>query len=50
MWARLRNRPDPGPVDTARMLPVTYAVMLILVVMTIVLVIADIVVPVTLPL
>jgi len=32
------------------MLPVTYAVMLILVVMTIVLVIADIVVPVTLPL
>jgi membrane-associated protease RseP (regulator of RpoE activity) len=45
--ARLRRRQDPGPVDIARALPVAYGVASLLVVMTVLLVYADIVNPVS---
>ncbi len=45
MW---RNRPDPGPVDVARLLPVTYVVVVVMVGMSLLLAYADIVRPVTL--
>lgn len=44
--ARLRGRPDPGPVDTAMMLPVAWLVGALLLVMGLVLVVADVVSPV----
>ncbi len=47
-WARLLGRPDPGPVDVARMLPVAYAVGGILIIMSVILIYADIVNPVSL--
>ncbi|EFQ83176.1 putative RIP metalloprotease RseP [Aeromicrobium marinum DSM 15272] len=46
-WARLRGRPEPGPVDVARMLPVAYAVGLTLIVMSVILIYADIVNPIS---
>ncbi|MGC5616205.1 M50 family metallopeptidase [Georgenia sp. Z1491] len=46
--ARLRGRPDPGPADTARLLPLTYVVVAFMIVMTVLLIVADIVVPVSL--
>ncbi len=46
--ARLRNRPDPGPVDVARAIPLAYVVVVGLIGMSLVLVYADIVAPVTL--
>ncbi|WP_114855253.1 RIP metalloprotease [Brachybacterium sp. YJGR34] len=46
--ARLRGRGDPGPVDTSRMLPVTYAVAAAFLVMTVLLLYADIVAPISL--
>lgn len=45
-WALAQGRPDPGPVDTARMLPVGQAVFGLLIVMTLVLVWVDVVAPV----
>lgn len=45
--AQLRGRPDPGPVDTARLIPLTLAVSAVLGVMTLLLVYADIVNPIT---
>lgn len=45
-WARLRRRAAPGPVDVARMMPLAYGVFGLLIVMTAVLVLADIVAPV----
>ncbi|MDD7465328.1 MAG: site-2 protease family protein [Actinomycetaceae bacterium] len=45
-WARWRGRPDPGAFDTARLLPLSYAVIAFFVVMTLLLVVADIVNPV----
>lgn len=47
-WARLRGRPDPGYVDVAKALPVAYAMGLVLIVMSVILVYADIVNPVRL--
>lgn len=47
-WARLRGRPDPGFVDVAKALPVAYAMGLVLIVMSVILVYADIVNPVRL--
>lgn len=44
--ARLAGRPDPGPVDTARMVPIAYAVGGFLLLCGVVLVVADIVSPV----
>ena len=46
--ARLRGRPDPGPVDMSRMLPVTNVVALVFILMTVLLLYADIVEPITL--
>ena len=45
--ARLRRRPDPGYVDVARLLPVAYVVASFLLVMGVVLIVGDLVVPVT---
>lgn len=46
--ARLAGKPDPGPVDTARLLPLTYAVFIFLIAMTLLLGYADIVKPIRL--
>ena len=48
LLARLRGRPDPGPVDMSRMLPLTNAVALVFIAMTLLLLYADIVEPITL--
>lgn len=48
MIARLRGRPDPGPVDMSRLLPLTNVVAIGFLVMTVLLLYADIVKPVTL--
>jgi membrane-associated protease RseP (regulator of RpoE activity) len=45
-WARLRGRPDPGFVDVAKLLPVAYVVGVALLVMGLVLITADLVVPI----
>ncbi|MBL5972946.1 MAG: RIP metalloprotease [Candidatus Leucobacter sulfamidivorax] len=47
-WARIRRKPDPGPVDTAKMVPVTFAVVIVLGAMSLLLAYADIVKPLTL--
>ncbi|HZK05033.1 MAG TPA: site-2 protease family protein [Actinomycetaceae bacterium] len=44
--ARITGRPDPGPVDTARLLPLAYGVIGLLFLMTFILVWADIAQPV----
>lgn len=46
--ARVRGRNVPPPVDTARLMPLTYTMGTILVAMTVLLMIADIVVPISL--
>ncbi len=47
-WARVRRKPDPGPVDVARLLPVAYVVAIALVVVGGVVIFADLVKPLTL--
>ncbi len=47
-WARIRRRPDPGPVDTAKALPLTYAMSIALVIMGAITVLADLIKPITL--
>lgn len=47
-WARIRGRPDPGYVDTARMLPVAYAVGGLILVAGVVLILADLIDPIRL--
>ena len=46
--ARLRGKPDPGGVDTAKLLPVTYVMAVLILLMSLILVYADIVAPVSL--
>ena len=46
--ARLRGKPDPGPVDTAKMVPVTFVVVIVIGAMSLLLMYADIVKPVSL--
>jgi len=46
--ARVRGRPDPGPVDMARLLPVAYVVAGVLVAMGVIVIWADLVKPITL--
>ncbi len=46
--AWLRRRPDPGYVDVARMLPIAYGFGLVLMVMGVVLIIGDVVAPISL--
>ena len=47
-WARVRRKPDPGPVDVARLMPVAYVVAIALVVVGGVVIFADLVKPLTL--
>ncbi|KGN36785.1 M50 family metallopeptidase [Knoellia subterranea] len=47
-WAKLRGNPDPGHVDVAKALPVAYAVSLGLLVMSALLIYADVVNPINL--
>ena len=44
--ARVRRKPLPGPVDTAKMLPVAYAMSLVLLAMSAIVILADIVKPI----
>jgi len=46
--ARVRGKPDPGPVDTARLLPVAYIVAAVLLGVGLVVIWADLVKPITL--
>jgi membrane-associated protease RseP (regulator of RpoE activity) len=46
--ARLRGRPDPGPVDIAKVLPVSFSLFVMFVLLSIVLVLADIINPISL--
>jgi len=46
--AKLLHRPDPGAVDSAKLLPVTYVMAGVILVMSIVLIYADIVAPISL--
>lgn len=47
-WARLFRRPPPGPVDATKLVPVTFVVVIALIVMGGILILADIVNPVQL--
>jgi Zn-dependent protease len=47
-FAKLVRRPDPGPFDTARLMPLAYAVSLIFIAYSLLVLVADIVNPVTL--
>ena len=47
-FARLRGRPDPGGVDSAKLLPVTYVMAALILLMSVILIYADIVAPVSL--
>ncbi len=47
-FARLRGRPDPGHVDVAKMLPVAYVMGIAMALMGVVLIVADLVVPLSL--
>lgn len=47
-WARLTNRPPPEPVDATKLVPVTFVVVVALIVMGAVLILTDIVNPVSL--
>jgi membrane-associated protease RseP (regulator of RpoE activity) len=44
--ARVRRKPLPGPVDTAKMLPVAYAMSLVLLAMSAIVILADIIKPI----
>src|SRR5690606_4497425 len=45
-FAKIRRKPDPGPVDTAKMVPITFVVVILLGAMSVLLMYADIVKPV----
>jgi membrane-associated protease RseP (regulator of RpoE activity) len=47
-FARMLGRPDPGGVDSAKLLPVTYVMAVLILVMSVILIYADIVAPVSL--
>jgi membrane-associated protease RseP (regulator of RpoE activity) len=47
-WARLWRRPDPGHVDVARLLPIAYVMTMAFMVMGVVLILADLFIPVRL--
>lgn len=46
-FARLRGKPDPGGVDSAKLLPVTYVMAVLILLLSVVLIFADIVAPVS---
>jgi membrane-associated protease RseP (regulator of RpoE activity) len=43
--ARIRRKPLPGPVDTAKMLPIAYAMSLLLIAMSLIVLVADFIKP-----
>ncbi len=45
-WAKLRKKADPGPFDTARLMPLTFVVFILLMGMSALLIYADVVKPV----
>jgi len=45
--ARLRGRPDPGLVNMAKLVPISFSLFLVIVVFSVVLVLADIINPVS---
>jgi membrane-associated protease RseP (regulator of RpoE activity) len=47
-WAKIRRKPDPGPVNIARFVPVTYVVLAVLGSMSLLLIYTDIVKPIQL--
>jgi Zn-dependent protease len=47
-WARVRKRPDPGPVDIAKALPLAYGVSFVLIAAAILIIYADLVDPIRL--
>ncbi len=47
LFAKLFKRPDPGPVDTAKVIPLTLAVVVVLGAMSLLLIYADIVKPIS---
>lgn len=47
-WAKWRNRPDPGPVDVARLLPLSYVTTLLLLASGLLVIVADIFAPISL--
>ena len=47
-WARLRKKPDPGPIDVARALPLTYFFSAILLFSGVLVIVADLVAPISL--
>ena len=47
-WARVRHRPDPGALDSAKLLPVTYVGAALIMLISVILIYADIVAPVKL--
>jgi membrane-associated protease RseP (regulator of RpoE activity) len=47
-WARLAHRPDPGPFDVAKLMPVAYIVALLFIGLTVLTLVADVVNPVRL--
>lgn len=47
-WAKLRRKKSPGPVDAAKLMPVTFTVVVILGGMSVLLIYADLVKPITL--
>ena len=47
-WAKLRGKPDPGPFDIAKMFPLTIIVFGLLLSMGVLLIIADLIKPITL--
>ena len=47
MVARVRRKPLPGPVDTARMLPVAYAMSLFMIALSVIVILADVIKPLT---
>jgi Zn-dependent protease len=46
-WARRRGRPDPGPVDVSRLLPVSYGVGIVLIAVSSVVILADVINPIS---
>jgi membrane-associated protease RseP (regulator of RpoE activity) len=48
-WSALRGKPDPGPVDVARLLPVTYIASAIILTAGVLVIFADIIKPISLP-
>jgi membrane-associated protease RseP (regulator of RpoE activity) len=47
-WARLRGLPDPGAVDVGKLLPVAYVMASVLLLMSLVLIVGDLVAPISL--